>query len=425
MISRKIAEFAYDLHSGLAAYQVPEFDDLHVVGMAAALAIHIKGLGQIDYEVLRKVSDHFMAIPSIALERVLRVLAQIGFVRLIERGAKIQQVIPNIPVFDDVYEQIGNYASSECELNSYEQATLAILAELQDAPRNRDALYNLLGVEKPLFNWCLTIGQTSGIFSEHMARSRRMLISPYYFSDNLDGLADAAASVGASAIQSTLRKIKGNQGWPLALIATQREIGGVKLSPTEVTLVQKLAEEGVIKPPTIKFGTTEHSFVFTPKPGKTRLNAANREIYERAMALISAVRKGQLLPNQFRIHSPARILEVFRDRGYIGANSEAPVQYRNLVVLRVAYLRQTTSSMWQLRLHQTPENTAALDLAISLLRTGALAGMEVNQDARIALTKDEEYIQSLISASELKKRQKQIKDDQAAHEFEQLLLKFD
>ena len=27
-----------------------------------------------------------------------------------------------------------------------------------------------------------------------------MLISPYYFSDNLDGLADAAAAVGASAV---------------------------------------------------------------------------------------------------------------------------------------------------------------------------------------------------------------------------------
>jgi hypothetical protein len=147
-MSHQVAEFAYDLHAGLAAMQVSEFDDLHVIGMAATLAIHIKGLGQIDYEVLRKVSDHYMSIPSIALEKVLRVLEQIDFVRLVERGPKIQQVIPNIPVFDDVYEQIGSYASSECVLNSHEQATLAILAELRDAPRNRDALYPLrLGLD--------------------------------------------------------------------------------------------------------------------------------------------------------------------------------------------------------------------------------------------------------------------------------------
>lgn len=424
-MSRQVAEFAYDLHSGLAAVQVSEFDDLYVIGMAATLAIHIKGLGQIDYETLRKVSDHFMSIPSIALEKVLRVLEQVGFVRLVERGPKIQQVIPNIPVFDDVYEQIGSYASSECELNSHEQATLAILAELQDAPRNRNTLYNSLGIEKPLFDRCLVIGQKSGIFSEHLARGRRMLISPYYFSDNLDGLADAAASVGASAIQSALGKIKDNQGWPLSLIAAHNEIGGVKLTPTEIALVTKLAEEGVIKPPTIKFGTTEHSFVFTPKPGKTRLNAANREIYERAMALISAVRKGQLLPDRFKIRLPVRLLEVLREQGWIGSNSEARDQYQNLVVLRVAYLKETVPGRWRLHLNPTPENRAAIDLAINLLRTGALAGMEVNQEARIALTKDEEYIQSLISASELKKRQKQIKDEQAAHEFEQLLLKFD
>jgi len=87
-MSRQVAEFAYDLHSGLAALLVSEFDDLHVIGVAATLAIHIKGLSQIDYEILRKVSDHFMSIPSIALEKVLRVLQQLGVVRLVERAPK-------------------------------------------------------------------------------------------------------------------------------------------------------------------------------------------------------------------------------------------------------------------------------------------------------------------------------------------------
>jgi hypothetical protein len=49
----------------------------------------------------------------------------------------------------------------------------------------------------------------------------------------------------------------------------------------------------------------------------------------------------------------------------------------------------------------------------------------VNQEARLALTKDEEYVQSMISATELKRRQKQIKNEQAEEEFTQLLLRFD
>jgi hypothetical protein len=141
-----IAGFAYDLHAGLATLQITEFDDLQTIGMAATLAIHIKGLGEIEYE--GKVSDYFMGIPSLALEKVLRVLDEIGFVKLVERGKKIERVLPNIPIFEDVYHVIGSWASLECQLNSFEQATLEILAALQNAPKNRDALFNALGVEK-------------------------------------------------------------------------------------------------------------------------------------------------------------------------------------------------------------------------------------------------------------------------------------
>jgi hypothetical protein len=143
------------------------------------------------------------------------------------------------------------------------------------------------------------------------------------------------------------------------------------------------------------------------------------------MALVSAVRKGQLLPDKYQIRRPVRILETLRDRGFLGSNSEAREQYQNLVVLRVAHLKQVPSSRWELHLNRTPENEKALDLAINLLRTGALANMEVDEEARIALTKGEQYIQSLISAGELKKRQKQIKDEQASQEYEQILLRFE
>lgn len=53
----ELAGFAYDLHAGLSSLQVSDFDDLQTVGMAATLAVHIKGLGEIDYDVLRKVSE--------------------------------------------------------------------------------------------------------------------------------------------------------------------------------------------------------------------------------------------------------------------------------------------------------------------------------------------------------------------------------
>lgn len=424
-MSREIAEFAFDLHTGLSALQVSEFDDLQTVGMAATLAIHLKGLGEIPYETLRKVSDHFMAIPSYAVEKVLRVLEEVGFVKLTEAGRRIDAVIPQIPAFDDVYAVIGEYADDACTLNGFEQATLQILASLQEAPQNRDALFNKLGIEKTVFSRCVSIGAKSGIVSEHLARGRNILISPFYFADNLTGLADAAAAAGANSIKDVLKKVKDNQGWPLSIVQARGEIGGVKLSPTEVALVQRLSEEGVMKPPTIKFGARSESFVFTPRPGQSRLNAANREIYERAMALISAVRKGQLLPDNYKIKWPLAILTSLRDKGYLRSNSDAADQYSNLVVLRVGHLKPISTARHQFHLNRTPENEAALNLAISMLRTGSLANMEVNQEVRLALMKGEQYIQSLISAKEMKERQKQIVNEEAKFEFEQLLMKFD
>jgi hypothetical protein len=88
-MTREVAEFAYDLHTGLASLRIAEFDDIQTIGMAATLAIHIKSLGEIEYGVLRKVSDYFMAIPSFAIEKIIRVLSEIGFVRLLEKGKKI------------------------------------------------------------------------------------------------------------------------------------------------------------------------------------------------------------------------------------------------------------------------------------------------------------------------------------------------
>ena len=75
---------------------------------------------------------------------------------------------------------------------------------------------------------------------------------------------------------------------------------------------------------------------------------------------------------------------------------------------------------------QDAENEAALNLAIQLLRTRSSrrhGGKSRSSDRTDQ--KGEEYIQSLLSAAELKRRTKQIKDDQANYEFQQLILKFD
>ncbi|MDQ7735110.1 hypothetical protein QT231_20620 [Halomonas sp. SpR1] len=299
------------------------------------------------------------------------------------------------------------------------------MAELQNKPENRDRLVSSTGIDIPMFNRCMDIGTHGNYLKEFRARGRNIIASPFYFSDNLEGLVDLSAKSGSYDIQVVLGIIKDNQGWPLSLIDKRLELGGRKLTLTQKNLLNHLCSEGILKPPSIEFKTTRETFVFTPRPGGSRLDSANREIYERAMALVSCVRKGQLLAEQYRIKMPVRILETLRDKGYIGSNSEAANQYRNLVFLKVGSLRHTNGDRYQFCLNKTEENIAALSLAISLLITGEMSSLDVNQDARIALSKDEKYIQSIVSSAELKKRRQVALDEDAANQFEQLIMAYE
>ena len=424
LAGRKLIELSYDVQAGLGKIDVPDFDGLRTMGMAATLAIHLRGLPEIEYEVLRKVSDHFFSIPSYALKEVLNILAEIEYVQLITSGSKILSVIPDVPHFKDLYAGVGDYFTFS-DLNEHEQGTLLILSELQSRPENRDKLISNIGIDRPLLDRCVQIGETGNYFKEFRARGRDILASPFYFSDNLEGLADVTARVGANDIAVVLQVIKDNQGWPLSLIQNRLELGGTKLTQDQMSLLVHLCSEGILKPPSIEFRNTKETFVFTPRPGGGRLDSSNREIYERAMALVSCVRKGQLLADEYRIKMPVRILEAVRDKGYIGSNSEAMNQYRNLVFLRVGTLKHVAGDRYQFHLNPEEENKSALDLAINLLRTGELANLDVRQEARLALSKDEKYIQSIISAAELKEREQLKLNADCAEQFEQLIFAYE
>jgi hypothetical protein len=59
------------------------------------------------------------------------------------------------------------------------------------------------------------------------------------------------------------------------------------------------------------------------------------------------------------------------------------------------------------------------------LRTGEMSSLDVNQDARLALSKDEKYIQSIISSAELRKRDKVALSADAASQFDQLIMVYE
>lgn len=419
------AEFAHDIQVGLSRKSVPEFDQLPNVGFAGKLALNIKGLGEIDYQVLRQVADHFFDIPSAVLGGVVEILAEIEFIDLIKDGKTIKTVIPSIPNFSSVYDGLGQYIGT-ISLTEHEELAIAILSELKTKPEKRDALFNRLGAEQQPFKRVISVTNEGGLIIPKRAKGQDILISPYYFADGLDELARQAALGGAKSISKILELIKKAQGWPLSMIISKAEVNGTKLSASEIATLQELVADGVLKPPSLnvaRTGQVEH-FVFTPSPGAGRLTGASREIYERSMALVAAVRKGQLLPEAYRIWSPVALLSKLKSQKWIGASTEAAAQYSNLVSLRVGRLKKVKENWFRFELIDTPENITAVKDAIAMFQAGEPLSSGVNDEARIALQKDETYIQSLVAAGKLRESERPQLDEETRQQYEQLLLDY-
>jgi len=141
-----------------------------------------------------------------------------------------------------------------------------------------------------------------------------------------------------------------------------------------------------------------------------------------AVKIESSERKGQLMEERYRINYPVALLNKLRDQKWIGANSEAAHQYRNLVDLHVGRLVQTSGDKFQLHLIDTPENIRAVDEAISLIRTGQMNSSSIDENARIALSQDETYLNSVVSSATFRKKTKVALLDDEKDEVEQLLL---
>jgi len=406
----------HEIQTTLGNLDVPEFETIPELGMATRLALHLRGLPLVKYETLKLVASHFLNVPTIAVERIVRLLAEVEFVRLQQTGSTIKGVLPTVPYYEELYEGLGQFASSERSFNETEQLTLTLVERLAKSPEKTDSLQNKLGADKALFKRSVQIG-TKGEFLVHRRfRGRDILINPTYFSENSEIFADAVAASGAKAVSGLMKAVRQSQGWPLQLIEKGKRLGEFDIHPDQLQLLKRLAQDGVVKPPTIE--TTyagKNHFMFTPTPSGAALTPGKREIYEKAMAIVAAIRQGQLLPRAYAIRSPGAVLYTLMTNLRLGkATREATQQYKQLTFLRVARLRDVGGGFSEVEIIDTPENREALKIAYDLVTDGKPSGVEVDDGARKALQESQEYVESLVSSAEMRRRETvQLSDDQA------------
>lgn len=414
-----------EIQTSLGGKDVPEFETVTELGMAVRLSLQIRGLPLIDYDTFKLVAMHYFGVPVLAVERIARLLAEVEFVRLQTQGSTIKGVLPTVPYYDELYEQLGQLASTQRTLNEAEQLAIHIVDKLAQSPENVDRLRNSTGAEKKLFDRGLDIGVKGQFLVQRRHRGRNILLNPVYFSENADLFADAVAQSGADSVQQVIEAVRAAQGWPLALIERAAKIEQISITPAQVQLLKRLAQDGAVKPPMIE---TPHAgknyFMFTPTPTGAALSPGKRDIYERAMAIVAAVRQGQLLPRAYAIRSPGALLYVLRRDLKIGASSEATHQYKTLTHLRVGRLIATGGGFSEFHINETPENLEALDVAYSLVSGKQPQGMGVDEDARKALQESQNYVESLVASGEMRARETVKLSEDQEEQLEMLFMRW-
>ena len=415
----ELAIRAHDITVCMEDARDSEFDRLPCLGNAVRLALHLRGAAPIDYRLLRRVAQTLSITPA-ETNAAVRLLAEAEFVRLDTEGSSINSVHPDVPYFADLYATLAR-VEGRSVLTEAETLAVTASSKLARSPQVRESL-QALGAEAKLLDRVVDLGIRTGFFVLRRARGKDILINPTTFAEGQEGFADLVAHHGASPVSRVVGILQKNQGWPLQKMEAEQEVNGSRLSAQDLRILRALAGAGFLAPPAIK---TEHSgenfFLFGPRPGASRVPLNQREILERAMVLVAAVRQGQLLANQFRVRHPIALLRALRDRGFLAATSETFGQYAQVARRGVARLEREGSSRHRLVLVDTRENAEALTMAITLM-SGDEVDAQPDEDARLALRGDEHHLDALLGRKKLMNVSFDDLDEEARREVDTLLM---
>jgi hypothetical protein len=358
---------------------------------------------------------------------VLDLLQEANMVDLQRSGKQIKTVIPDVPVFRNLYSTLGAVAR-EKRFTEHEQFTIELMRRLADAPQKADTIRGL-GADSRLVNSVLELGINGEFIIKQRARGQDVYLSPTYFSENAEGYASLAAMNGGNArLKKILGLLRKWQGWPLDIILKQGELGGVKLDAEDLMTIQAMAGTGFLTPPAI---VTTHSgtnhFIFGPRPGTGRLPVNQREIYENALSLVAAVRQGQLLFQEYRIKRPTALLRALRDKGRIGSNSEAPEQYKEVVARRICRMVKAGTGKAELHLIRPPDrggedNIAAVNMAIALVE-GSEVEASADEEITLAFQKGQKYVESIVARKRIAKAKSVTPPEDTQHAIEDFLMR--
>ncbi len=362
MNSRVVGLRAQDVYSGLQTVDqtsgiiAAELDDTRLTGMAATVAANIKGIDLIkDPKVLTIIAAQQWGIDSFALPGVLEVMQEVGYVTLHKdvRG-KVSEIDEHIPLLhDDLYERLGSHwrDSGPSELD---QAAVQSLETLAGAPVRLSVLRDTIG-DPDTLKHLLEIGEAAQFARRlPLPDGDELVWSPFCAYEQPEALSNLFASFPEQDVREQFSRIKTYQGLPV---------------DGPATVLGQAVGQGILLANTVVGSGGKASFAFVPYQASAQQRRMQKVVLDKAIILLACVRYGQ----HRAVHPilyPSAILRKLRDGAALRATTEADSQYRTAAQQQILRLEPAGGGYYNARLIDTPDNVAAIELAMDLLSHG-------------------------------------------------------
>lgn len=379
--NQSIALRAQDFHEALKETTSFGPKDVHfektlLVGKAASLAMHLKGLLYIDEMDGLKYAAAELGISGLELRPVLRQLEIVDFVRLKTSGDEIKRIDVRVPEFRSGYEDLG-VLWKDSKPSEIEKSGVAVLQTLLSKPMKESGLKDL-GLDNTAQSILYDVMGSGQLLRIQPVDGQRVLYSPLAVDANPGPYLQWTEKY-SDRVSGLLKSLTSHQGIPLS---------SETFTGNEV--VQDAILTGVLMPVRVQGTTGEQQFLFAPKGG---LKAEERVILDKARAIIASVRYGQNFAAGRPIQYPRAILKQLRDnKRFRKGHPDLSSQYSLLVEKLIGRPVKEDNGFWNFYINDTEENLMALDVAIDMVEYGESPNLRLKLAAKNALLSPRGYL---------------------------------
>lgn len=366
---------AQDFHDSLKNLSVfgPKevyFKKTLLIGKAATLAMHLRGLLYIDEYTQLEYAAATLGISSLELPVILRELEEVDFISVVKSGETIRRVDIRVPAFRSGYSELGErwriIQPSEVEV-----AGLNLLNQLYTGPYEEEIILNTLGINNIQRNIMLDVMRSGLLVATQTVDGLPLIYTPLAVDGNPTAYLEWAKRFPTEVAQA---------------VQTLRNYQGLPISDPSISSNNALNDAiitGVLMPVEVNGATGDKRFIFAPKGG---LSPEEKIILDKARAVVACVRYGQNFAAGRPIKYPHLIVKQLLDyKHFKYGHPDLLSQYGLLTEKLIGRLVDVGGGRWNFEVDDTDENLKALEVALDMLEIGETPSARIDLDAQKTL----------------------------------------